>query len=64
LKFNNSQIKAQKKAKKDELQICLQSGTGDKEAIWKEILTLKESGHELSKQIAALKDQIRALRGF
>jgi len=64
LKFNMSQIKAQKKAKKDELQLCLQSGTGDKEAIWKEILTLKEAGHEVGKQIAVLKDQIRALRGF
>jgi len=64
LKFNTNQLKAQKKAKKGELQVCLQTGTGDKEAIWKEILILKESIHEKGKQIASLKDQIRALRGF
>jgi len=64
LKFSMDQIKQQKKAKKNELQICLQSGTGDREAIWKELLTLKESSHEIGRQIAALKDQIRALRGF
>jgi len=64
LKDTMSQIKEQKKAKKNELQICLQAGTGDKDAIWKELLTIKESGHEIGKQIAALKDQIRTLRGF
>jgi hypothetical protein len=64
LKFSMDQIKQQKKAKKNELQICLQSGTGDREAIWKELLTLKESSHEIGRQISALKDQIRALRGF
>jgi len=64
LKDSMSLIKEQKKAKKNELQICLQAGSGDKEAIWKELLTLKESGHEVGKQIGALKDQIRALRGF
>jgi len=64
LKDSMSLIKEQKKAKKNELQICLQTGSGDKEAIWRELLTLKESGHEVGKQIGALKDQIRALRGF
>jgi len=64
LKHSMAQIKEQKRAKKNELQVCLQTATGDKEAIWKELLTLKESGHEIGKQIAALKDQIRALRGF
>jgi len=64
LKLSMSQIKEQKKAKKNELQVCLQTAMGDKEAIWKELLTLKESGHEIGKQIAVLKDQIRALRGF
>jgi hypothetical protein len=64
LKYSLSQNKEQKRAKKNELQICLQSGNGDKEAIWKEILSLKESCHEIGKQIQFLKDQIRTLRGF
>jgi len=64
LKFSMDQIKQQKKAKKNELQICLQSGTGDREAIWKELLTLKESSHEIGRQIDDLKDLIRAVRGF
>jgi len=55
------QLKATKKAKKSELELSLQSGQGDKETIWNEILRLKESIHETQKQISSLKDQIHAI---
>lgn len=57
------QLKLTKKTKKSELEMCLQSGQGDKEAIWNEILRLKESINETEKQIMGLKDQIQAIRG-
>jgi hypothetical protein len=57
------QLKITKKAKKSELELYLQSGQGDKETIWNEILRLKESINETEKQISALKDQIQAIRG-
>jgi hypothetical protein len=55
------QLKATKKAKKSELELSLQTGQGDKEAVWNEILRLKESIHETQKQVSSLKDQIRAI---
>lgn len=57
------QLKVTKKAKKSELELALQTGQGDKENIWSEILRLKESTHDTQKQISSLKDQIRAIRG-
>jgi regulator of replication initiation timing len=45
------------------LELYLQSGQGDKESIWNEILKLKESINETQKQILSLKDQFRAIRG-
>jgi hypothetical protein len=57
------QLKVTKKAKKSELELALQTGQGDKESIWGEILRLKESIHETQKQISSLKDQIHAIRG-
>jgi predicted DNA-binding protein YlxM (UPF0122 family) len=57
------QLKVTKKAKKSELELALQTGQGDKENIWSEILRLKESIHETQKQISSLKDQIHAIRG-
>jgi predicted nucleic acid-binding Zn-ribbon protein len=57
------QLKITKKSKKSELELYLQSGQGDKESIWNEILKLKESINETQKQILSLKDQIRAIRG-
>lgn len=57
------QLKVTKKAKKNELEYSLQTGQGDKEAIWNELLRLKESIHETQKQISSFKDQIHAIRG-
>lgn len=57
------QLKVTKKAKKNELEYSLQTGQGDKEAIWNELLKLKESIHETQKQISSFKDQIHAIRG-
>jgi len=55
------QLKATKKAKKSELELSLQTGQGDKENVWNEILRLKESIHETQKQVSSLKDQIHAI---
>jgi len=57
------QLKMTKKAKKSELELALQTGEGDKETIWTEILRLKESIHETQKQISSFKEQIQAIRG-
>jgi hypothetical protein len=57
------QLKVTKKAKKSELELALQTGQGDKENIWSEILRLKESIHETQKQISSFKEQIQAIRG-
>jgi hypothetical protein len=57
------QLKLTKKAKKNELELSLQTGQGDKEAIWNELLRLKESIHDTQKQISSLKDQIHEIRG-
>jgi chromosome segregation ATPase len=57
------QLKVTKKGKKSELELALQTGQGDKENIWSEILRLKESIHETQKQISSFKEQIQAIRG-
>jgi len=57
------QLKVSKKQKKAELQHCLQTGTGDKEAVWQEILVLKEKTAELKKEIKPLKETIHLLKG-
>jgi len=56
------ELKSAKKAKKSELEIALQQGSGDKEAIWQEILVLKERITEVKKEIKPLKDSIKALK--
>jgi len=56
------ELKAAKKAKKSQLEISLQQGSGDKEAIWQEILVLKERIAEVKKEIKPLKDNIHALK--
>jgi hypothetical protein len=55
------QLKVTKKAKKSELDLALKTGQGDKESLWNEILKLKEAIVENKKQIAAMKEQVRAL---
>jgi hypothetical protein len=57
------QLKVTKKSKKNELELFLQNGQGDKEAIWNEILKLKESINETQKLISSYKDQIHSFRG-
>jgi len=57
------QLKVTKKSKKNELELYLQNGQGDKEAIWNEILKLKESINETQKLISSYKDQIHSFRG-
>jgi hypothetical protein len=56
------ELKSAKKAKKAQLEAALQQGSGDKEAIWQEILVLKERIAEIKKEIKPLKDNIQALK--
>jgi len=56
------ELKSAKKAKKSQLEVALQQGNGDKEAIWQEILVLKERIAEVKKEIKPLKDNIKALK--
>lgn len=56
------ELKSAKKAKKAQLEVSLQQGSGDKEAIWQEILVLKERIAEVKKEIKPLKDNIKALK--
>jgi chromosome segregation ATPase len=56
------ELKSAKKAKKAQLEAALQQGSGDKEAIWQEILVLKERMAEVKKEIKPLKDNIKALK--
>jgi len=56
------ELKSAKKAKKVQLEAALQQGSGDKEAIWQEILVLKERIAEVKKEINPLKDNIKALK--
>jgi uncharacterized coiled-coil DUF342 family protein len=45
------------------LENCLQSGSGDKEAILQEIVEIKEKMGQLNAQMKPLRDNIRALKG-
>lgn len=56
------ELKSAKKAKKSQLEVSLQQGSGDKETIWQEILVLKERIAEVKKEIKPLKDNIKALK--
>jgi len=56
------ELKSAKKAKKAQLEVALQQGSGDKEAIWQEILVLKERIAEVKKEIKPLKDNIKTLK--
>jgi hypothetical protein len=56
------ELKSAKKAKKSQLEVVLQQGSGDKETIWQEILVLKERIAEVKKEIKPLKDNIKALK--
>jgi len=56
------ELKSAKKAKKSQLEVALQQGTGDKESIWQEMLVLKERITEVKKEIKPLKDSIKALK--
>jgi chromosome segregation ATPase len=56
------ELKSAKKSKKAQLEAALQQGSGDKEAIWQEILVLKERIAEVKKEIKPLKDNIKALK--
>jgi len=56
------ELKSAKKAKKTQLEVALQQGSGDKETIWQEILVLKERIAEVKKEIKPLKDNIKALK--
>jgi chromosome segregation ATPase len=56
------ELKSAKKAKKAQLEVALQQGSGDKETIWQEILVLKERIAEVKKEIKPLKDNIKALK--
>lgn len=53
------QLRLAKKAKKLELRNCLQTGCGDKDAIWQEILDLKVKTGQVKSQIEPLKQSIR-----
>jgi hypothetical protein len=57
------ELKTTKKNKKAQLDIALQTGSGDKEAIWQEILVLKERIIEVKKEIKPLKENINGLKG-
>jgi len=56
-------LKTEIKQKKMELDTCLQTGTGEKEAIWQDILSKKEKLFEIKKEIAPLKENMRILKG-
>jgi hypothetical protein len=56
------QLKTEIKQKKMELDTCLQTGIGEKEAIWQDILKKKERLFEIKKEIAPLKENVRILK--
>jgi len=56
------QLRLQKKQKKLELRNCLQTGCGDKEAIWQEILDLKQKTAQAKGQIQPFKQSIKDLK--
>jgi len=56
------QLRLLKKQKKLELRNCLQTGCGDKESIWQEILDLKVKATQLKSQIQPLKQSVEDLK--
>ena len=56
------QLHLQKKQKKLELNNCLQTGSGDKETLWQEILDLKVKINQLKSQIQPLKQSVKDLK--
>jgi len=56
------QLRLSKKQKKLELRNCLQTGCGDKEAIWQEILDLKIKTKQLKSQIHPLKQSVKDIK--
>jgi hypothetical protein len=56
------QLRLQKKQKKLELRNCLDTGCGDKEAIWQEILDLKVKITQVKSQIQPLKQSVKDLK--
>jgi hypothetical protein len=56
------QLRLAKKQKKLELRNCLQTGCGDKEAIWQEILDLKVKMGQVKSQIQPLKQSVKDLK--
>jgi hypothetical protein len=56
------QLRLQKKQKKLELRNCLLTGLGDKDAIWQEILDLKEKITKVKCQIQPLKQSVKDLK--
>jgi hypothetical protein len=56
------QLRLAKKQKKLELLNCLQTGCGDKESIWQEILDLKVKMGQVKSQIQPLMQSIRDLK--
>jgi hypothetical protein len=56
------QLRLAKKQKKLELSNCLETGCGDKEAIWQEILDLKVKMNQVNSQIQPLKQTVKDLK--
>jgi len=56
------QLRLAKKQKKLELSNCLETGCGDKEAIWQEILDLKVKMNNVKCQIQPLKKSVKDLK--
>jgi len=55
-------LRLQKKQKKLELRNCLQTGCGDKDSIWQEILDLQEKITQVKCQIQPLKQSVKDLK--
>jgi chromosome segregation ATPase len=56
------QLRLAKKQKKMELSNCLETGCGDKDAIWQEILDLKVKMNQVNSQIQPLKQTVKDLK--
>jgi len=57
------QLRLAKKQKKMELRNCLETGCGDKEGIWQEILELKVKTDQVKSQIQPIKQSVKDLKG-
>jgi hypothetical protein len=56
------QLRLSQKQKKLELRNCLQTGCGDKDVIWQEILDLKVKMNQMKSQIQPLKQSVKDLK--